>query len=121
MQKMSFNWTRFFTLAEQLYQNANGDEAFLRSSISRAYYAAYVSARNHLRDVDRISNIPRLDAHGFVVDHFDFSPDSTRQRIGKNLGQLRKIRNLADYEDEMFSLSSRSRRALSLAEEVLDD
>jgi hypothetical protein len=83
---MSFDWTCYLVLAKRLYNDANGEEAYLCSAISRAYYAAYVSARNHLRDKDGISSIPKFDAHSFVIDQFDFSPNLTRQNIGKSLG-----------------------------------
>ena len=63
---MKFDWCEYIKLAEEMANLAaststgNGStddtksgkiEARLRSSISRAYYAAYCIARNYLRDV----------------------------------------------------------------------
>jgi uncharacterized protein (UPF0332 family) len=121
MAKMSFNWSRYLSLAQQLYSNSNGDEAFLRSAISRAYYAAFVTARNHLRDKDRIRNIPVIDAHNFVITQFELSQNPLRNRIGVKLRNLRKWRNFADYEDRMFQLNYRTRTAITSAQEVLND
>ena len=49
---MTFDWSAFLHLAEALESGAgNGEleDARYRSAISRAYYAAFCSARDHLR------------------------------------------------------------------------
>jgi uncharacterized protein (UPF0332 family) len=97
---MSFDWSKYLVVAEHLYNNANKEEAFLRSAISRAYYAAFVSARNLLRDKDGLE-IPKADVHNFVITKFLTSRNPMRQKIGSNLFDLRKIRNLADYRDDV--------------------
>lgn len=50
---MSFSWKDYYILAGQLKQQAADSpqqEAYLRSAISRAYYASFCLARNYLRD-----------------------------------------------------------------------
>jgi len=99
---MSFNWAEFLTLAEALLRNPNSpgpEEAALRSAISRAYYAAFCSARNLARDKNGLV-LPRgPEVHGVIRDHFETSPDRVRRKIGTDLNRLRDYRNRADYDD----------------------
>jgi hypothetical protein len=50
---MAFDWKEFLELARILGRDAEGSghrEAFLRSALGRAYYAAFCHARNYARD-----------------------------------------------------------------------
>src|SRR4051794_32933829 len=99
---MSFNWLEFLNLAEELAGNSNGSssqEAKLRSAISRAYYAAFITARNYLRDTEGIRLPFNKDVHIFVQNQFKYNSDKNRQKIGQWLGILRVTRNQADYDD----------------------
>ncbi len=61
---MSFDWSEYLNLAQELAGKATtpaSQEAKLRA-ISRAYYAAFVQARNFLRDRDGLT-IPRESTH----------------------------------------------------------
>ncbi|MFL5800989.1 MAG: hypothetical protein ACJ8CR_04530 [Roseiflexaceae bacterium] len=54
---MSFQWSRYLDLARELagkLVTVEGQEAKLRSSISRAYYAVFHKAKEHLLTVDRL-------------------------------------------------------------------
>ena len=120
---MSFNWSEYFTLAQELTSKSatsTMQEAMLRSAISRAYYAAFCEARNHLlqKDAEAIPN--RVNVHAFVGKQFEKSSDTVHQKIGRLLHHLRSIRNIADYQDRFYGkLSGRTRVALLEAEEVL--
>ncbi|MDF0552110.1 hypothetical protein [Kamptonema sp. UHCC 0994] len=62
---MKFNWSEYLALAQQLAgksQISATQESRLRSAISRAYYAAFIQARNYLRDTMGLS-IPRKNTH----------------------------------------------------------
>src|SRR4051812_17673884 len=105
--RMSFNWTEYLTLAQTLAQQAPGSptpEALLRSAISRAYYAAFIQARNRLRDVER-RPVPRRDVHEYVIRQFTNSRDYKRQKVGKNLVRLREHRTRADYDNILADLN----------------
>lgn len=119
---MSFDWLEYLDLARELARPTTGpssQEARLRSAISRAYYAAFCKARNHLRDREERS-IPRGgQVHRYVRNQFMKSPDRARKKVGENLNQLRIYRNKADYEDTVTGLSATTRRALRLAERVI--
>lgn len=117
---MSFNWIEYLNLARRLAGTAENpaDEAELRSAISRAYYAAFIRARNFLRDRDRLT-IPTARTHQYVIAQFQNSPDSRRQKLGNRLEILRRYRNQADYEDAVPNLIDKSEEALTLSRRVI--
>src|SRR4051794_30970024 len=101
---MSFDWGEYLSLAEALCGVAVSgplisDEAQYRSSVSRAYYAAFILARNRLRDVDLVP-IPRsVNAHVFVARAYEHHADPRRVQIGVRLRDLGADRNRCDYDD----------------------
>ena len=120
---MSFDWSEYLALAQQLAGKANisaTQESRLRSAISRAYYAAFIQARNFLRDREGVV-IPTLSAHQFVIRQFSNSPDALRQEIGSNLKLMRYYRNQADYDDILDQLPRKARATLKLAAKVIQD
>jgi hypothetical protein len=79
---MSFNWLQYLAHAQQLAGKAQIDatrESSLHSAISRAYYAAFILARNYLRDEESIS-IPEKQSHKFVIEQFKNSSEEVRQK-----------------------------------------
>ncbi len=120
---MSFNWSEYLGLAQQLAGKAQisaTQESRLRSAISRAYYAAFILARNYLRDEESIS-IPEKQSHKFVIEQFKNSSEKVRQTIGKNLARLRFSRNKADYNDNFERLPEETRAMLKLANKTISD
>ncbi|MEB3179945.1 MAG: HEPN domain-containing protein [Nostocaceae cyanobacterium] len=119
---MSFDWSQYLNLAKELAGEQTtpaNQEAKLRDAISRAYYAAFILARNHLRD-KQANIIPTTgDAHGYVWQQFKLNPDSAHQLVADNLKRLRQYRNQADYVDRFPGLVGISRIALKLAEEII--
>jgi uncharacterized protein (UPF0332 family) len=121
---MSFDWSEYLRVAKELAGLATppaNQEAKLRAAISRAYYAAFVKARNHLRDKQGHA-IPKTgDAHRYVWEQFDLSPDPVRQTVAENLIRLRKYRRQADYVDTFPGLSGITATAITLSEEVISE
>ncbi|MBI4784919.1 MAG: hypothetical protein HY785_26970 [Oscillatoriophycideae cyanobacterium NC_groundwater_1537_Pr4_S-0.65um_50_18] len=119
---MSFNWEEYLHLAEELTGIANsiaGEEARLRSTISRAYYAAFIRARNYLR-VHQDIDLPRNgDVHRYVREYFDRSSNELHRMIANDLARLRISRNRADSDDIMTQLPVLARMSLKLAARVL--
>lgn len=119
---MIFDWSEYLTLANDLAgarTNPSTDEAKLRAAISRAYYANYCIARNHLRDKEG-HTIPWADAHKYVIDQFRNSSDKARKDLGKDLDRLKNYRLSADYKDNYPGLIGPSTRvALTLADQVI--
>ena len=123
---MSFDWSQYLRLAEELAGQGtapSSSEAKLRSSVSRSYYAAYCTARNHLRDVDGLA-IPRDYAHRFVWETFANSADTSRKQVGADLDRLRIYRNKTDYNDVMDVsrwLPLHTLMALKISQQVMSD
>ena len=114
---MSFHWGDYLTLADSLVSAPAAlgpQEAALRAAISRAYYAAFCSARNLVRSQGEIAPSGAASDHELIAIHFRGSTDPTRRRIGADLGRLRKYRNNADYDDRLAG-DPLSRAKLSVA------
>ena len=119
---MNFDWSEYFNLAQELVGQTvapAGQEARQRSALSRAYYAAFCQARNHLRDKERYSLPADGQVHTHVRDQFRDSLDLTRSQIGHDLNRLRIDRNRVDYEDSVPRLDTMTTRDISLAQRVL--
>ena len=100
---MSFDWTEFYHFACGLAGHTvqpPSDETKSRIAISRAYYAAFCTARNFLRDADNI-NISSTDSHRVVRETFKGSADKNRVRIGNQLNELMQYRQHADYDESL--------------------
>jgi uncharacterized protein (UPF0332 family) len=119
---MSFEWADYLDLARELAGQPavpSTPEAKRRSAISRAYYAAFCKARNHLRDKQGLF-IPRTgEAHRIVWRHFRNSPDKLRKGIGENLRRLLHDRRQADYADVVNHLPTLTHKALARAVQVI--
>ena len=119
---MRFDWSEYLDVARELASVASSSvnrEAKLRSAISRAYYAAFINARNHLRDREGLLIPKTSDAHRYVKDQFQHSCDLVRQSLGGKLLRLRDFRRQADYVDTFPGLVGITQTALKLSEEVI--
>lgn len=99
---MSFNWVDFLTLADALSRTPNTpgpEEAALRSAVSRAYYAAFCSARTTARDKEGFVPTGSPEDHRLLRNHFRARGDRVRRKISTDLERLRDNRNRADYDD----------------------
>jgi uncharacterized protein (UPF0332 family) len=85
----------FLALADALA--AAGAEAEWRTSISRSYYAAFHAAREFMARLR--FRVPAADqAHAYLWMRRSNTGDSTADRIGRMLRDLRGRRNAADYD-----------------------
>jgi hypothetical protein len=123
---VSFDWAEYLSLAEDLQGIPAsgppvGTEARQRASVSRAYYAAYILARNHLRDIDRV-HIPRgQNPHQFVAAHYANHSDPVRARIGQELARLRTQRNICDYNDTVVNLQNLAALSVARSRQIIAD
>jgi uncharacterized protein (UPF0332 family) len=108
---MSFDWSEYLKVAQELVEQAKHSspqhqEAQIRAAVSRAYYAAFGMARNHLRYKDKEPYSPvnkngeRINVHRYVREKFQESNDPVRQEIGDNLERMCEQRNAADYDGQ---------------------
>lgn len=93
-----FNWAEYLRLANELSSRA-GDEAAMRSAISRAYYYVYHLALKRISDNDFIVNWEEGGSHLQVWNVFSRNPEAECQRLGDLGNQLREKRVRADYRD----------------------
>jgi len=120
-----FKWSDFLELARRLAVDG-ADEAAQRTTISRAYYAAYCSAAEYL-----LQSWPGLAAdlltHDTVWHAFAEPNDDDLWRLFQNGTSLRAARIRADYQNPMIGKSveaqlndslRQSRRALEALERI---
>ena len=121
---MSFNWGDYLSLANALLTKPNTpgpEEAAYRSAVSRAYYAAFCSARNFARDEEKFSVPQTAKAHQLVMTYFHSNQDPLRRKIGRNLRRLRDYRNRADYDDSLARPDAIAQASVALANQILED
>ena len=119
---MTFDWSQYLKLAQELAGQgvtAAAQEARLRSAISRAYYAAFCLARDHLRHKEKHPVPTNGRAHAYVRNQFRNSSDRARKKLGHNLGRLHKDRKRADYDDSVPDLEKTTTSDIILAQRVL--
>jgi len=111
---MPFDWKQYLSFADELSKRS--EEAALRSAVSRAYYAAFCTARNHLRV--KGEQIPDSEqTHKVVWESFQ-RRGKTYAAVYQNGVRLRSRRRQADYEDEIKDLSNLVTEALRDAKNV---
>ncbi|MEA2236993.1 MAG: hypothetical protein QOC81_1717 [Thermoanaerobaculia bacterium] len=102
---MSFDWSDFLPLAEDLTAagpDANR-EAYLRTAISRAYYAAFGVGRQRARGA-RLATRRSAAEHGEIAAFYTKQYGETGEKIAITLGRLRNRRNAADYDDDFVDI-----------------
>ena len=105
MNATRHSWDQLLELARELKRWSSCsvcEETRQRSATSRAYYAAFCSARNYLRDFE--SDIPPTNGkvHKWVRDRLDTpkgAMDKERAEVAAWLKRLHLRRKRADYED----------------------
>jgi len=106
----------YLRLADILAQGTT--EAEWRSVCSRAYYAAFHVAR-HLLQALRF-RVPQAErAHAYLFLRLLNSGDAEVTKAASKLGDLRRDRNRADYDDHRPVTQSGAIQIVSHAEEVI--
>lgn len=125
-RKRDFDWRSYLALAEELGKGSD-DEAKLRSSISRAYYAAFCTACNFISQVDHIPLPNDEPIHQYVMDYFSgrvygSKKNNKRSKISSELRRMRADRAHADYDNRMhnrMSLNATVKDVLVRSERVI--
>jgi len=122
---VGFDWSEYLNLARELAGQAtsiSSNEAKRRSAISRAYFAAFCSAKNHLEYKDHNAKIPPGgEAHGYVWRQFKESDNQLRREVGEDLNRLNTHRGKADYAPTISKIDDTTFTALLIAENVLSN
>ncbi len=118
---MSFDWLHYLVIAHEMFEQAADtahEDANLRCSISRAYYAVFHQARHKLIDKWSISISHSAVAHAQAQNSFK---QKHEKAIAKKLKRMRDDRNKADYDDQIANLKKTAKNTLRLAKEVIED
>lgn len=96
---MAFDPRKFLALAKDLYTEGSrtGDEARLRSAVSRAYYSAFLLLREAIR-TERSAPRLHIEHERLARDLKVATSDLDVQEIGQRLDGLRSARGDADYK-----------------------
>lgn len=111
-----WNWDQYLELAKELKQTASNSaftEARLRSAISRAYYALFHTARQHLEMTGKVTFFQRGKySHDDIINYYQNYHDGAYKKIGIALRALFINRKKADYDsiirDDLNSLTEAS-------------
>lgn len=100
---MSFDWSDYLQLAQDIKDDPSSSEAQKRTAISRAYYAAHNLARD-LAIQNGHPNTPN-NGHSSLISFFkrDFS-NVQYQEAGKLLSTLRFERTKCDYNSDTTAI-----------------
>jgi uncharacterized protein (UPF0332 family) len=118
---MTFDWGNYLALAETLVSSdlPVDRDACLRTAMSRAYYAAFATARQQSRE--RHGGVIRQSAaeHGEVATFYAKRGDAGGA-ITAHLTRLRFLRNRADYDDQVDGAEASAAEAIERARQVLE-
>lgn len=116
-----FDWTEFLELA-RYFQNrfsvGFSTEASNRSCVSRAYYAAFCTARNYAESHLGFVRTGTPRDHALLRQHLQ-SLGGAWSIVAENLQSLRTYRNQCDYEDSVANLNRMATDSIQLAEFVI--
>lgn len=128
---MSYKWKEYFELAKELESSALNtakpySEASHRSSISRAYYAAYNSAKVLASNLGYKRNRDK-PCHVDLISFFEDFPDDVETRtsfelirkIGIRLNSCKSNRVEADYFNKIEKLPRLNKITLTKVDEIM--
>jgi len=111
---MPFNWADYGRLAEEL--RTRGDEASLRTAISRAYYSVFHEARDYLL-AEGFPLSTSDSSHKVVWNGYRNLGGSCRA-VGVNGDRLHSNRRQADYDDSLGDIDVLVEETLRVAEHI---
>lgn len=121
---IEFDWKSFLELAKELEKQ--NDESKLRSSISRAYYAAYCISRNYMENSCKRLLPSDEPAHQYVIDYYigkkGVRTTPRRKKIAENLIRMRQKRRMADYDNRphaIVNLRSDAVLVIGLSDDII--
>jgi len=112
---VTFKWEEYLVLAKEL--SGKGGEAATRSAISRAYYAAYQTARRHKRSKSAMAT--QSGSHGAVWRALRESGNRDWRTAGNQGKYILDYRRQADYDDNVPGLIPIMHNTLRIAEEII--
>jgi hypothetical protein len=118
---MPFDWRELLALARDLagYSGSSySTEAASRTSVSRAYYAAFCYVRDYAESKLSFQRARKARDHGELRKHLR-DLGAPWDGISDCLEDLYKWRVLCDYEDNIQNLDSLVSNAIDTAEKII--
>ena len=112
-----FDWVQYLIIARELAERS-GNESALRSSISRAYYAAYNAAMAYC-GTKNILVFKDKGSHEDLWDTFRRQGDLILNMVSEKGDRMRRKRTEADYFPEVEGLESSVEQCLEESHEIL--
>lgn len=126
---MKYNWNQFLSFSEALLQNdfwQDDVSTKYRIIISRAYYAAFHSAQNFLRDYHLESKRAGAEHEKVIIGlkemhkkNADFQ--RTCKKVGIHLERLKVRRVQADYRDHIVFYDRDAKLSLRDSKKIIED
>lgn len=107
------DWIKYLNIAEELYKT--NKQEYIRSSISRAYYSIF----NIIRESNTNFSIYDDKIHSKIINYLKYSHDSSEQKIGITLKNMRDLRNDADYNKNKTFTQIQANIQISSAKHIL--
>ncbi len=122
---MRFDWKKYLELAEYLVQKSDelpDPEACFRSSVSRAYYAAFCITRGYMREKAGKEYIGG-DAHSKVREHLKKSGEKLKRTVANQLQGIHFNRIKADYYDNISRENPRAMayKSVAMAKKIIGE
>jgi len=120
---MKFDWHLYYELAQKLFDDSETNktlsDAFLRSSISRAYFASHCLVRDYLLNSRQITPPRKKEKiHQWVIQQIRQDPDVSNLSV--TLSRLRNDRINADYNGKKRNFKRMAEGALIGAKIIID-
>lgn len=109
---MAFDPNQYYAYASKLRIGLKMDGAELRSLISRAYYGAFITARDEI-------GYPSTGPDGHVQVINMYRGNETGDTIATNLSSLKKLRESADYKPNENLVVNDADKAIAYSKKVL--
>jgi hypothetical protein len=109
-----FRWEEYLVLAKELSRKVAKRP---RDPISRAYCAAYQTARKHNRSKSAVAS--RGGSHGAVWNALRTSGNANWRRAGNQGMDILESRRNTDYDDEVPGVTHMMHTTIRTAEEIL--
>lgn len=116
-----FDWSEFLEFARHIQNQSDtgfSAEAANRSCVSRAYYAAFCTARNYAEAHLGFARTGTPRDHALLRQHLQ-TLGGVWSIVAEQMQSLRTYRNLCDYEDSVPNLGQMTLDSLVQAEFVL--
>jgi uncharacterized protein (UPF0332 family) len=117
MDAKPFDWSRYFQLADELAKR--GDEASVRTALSRAYYYVYHLALQRAQ-ANGFTTLTGEGTHKQLWRNYSGSPEPDCQTLAEIAARLKEKRERADYHQTYNRISDEIPGMLADARDFAD-